>query len=605
MQGNETATRKKKGVDLGRLFTAMQRDRLSLRRFREERREMVRQYVGHHWSEEGTREKVPVNLIALYISVVARNLIAKEPRVMLSTPVRQIKAPVSAMQSWANREMQRMKLAMSLGRVVLDALFSIGICKVALAMPKDSALRGWNQRTGEPFAERVDLDDFVFDVHARDLSEVSYIGHRFRCPLEVVKESRLYNKVRKDLEASSDELFNVEGDERINVLGRSRYAANAEEFEDMVDLWEIYIPRKRLILTLADQQLIGAEGLGPGNDALREVEWLGPDVGPYHILPFGTVPGNPMAKGPLMDLVDLHDLCNRVYRKLGRQAERQKELLGVAGGATEDGNRVMEANDGDIIRSDNSDRLKPLEMGGANERNLAFANHIKDLFGYMAGNLDMMGGLSPQSKTLGQDRMLAENASRAVVDMQERTIVFTADVVKALCWYWWHDPMRTMKVTHALPGMPNYSIQRKVTPEQRQLGDFEDLEINVDPYSLQHQTPQQRMQALNSVVQQTIMPMMGQLQQQGIGFDVNAYLQKIAQYMDMPDLMEIIQVQAPPQQQDGGGGQSPGQGGQSGMAPQTTRTYERVSRSGGTAGKDQAMLDLLGAKNVQQNGEQQ
>src|SRR5260370_6344382 len=169
-----------KRVDIDRLCLAMIRSRLMLRRFREERREMVRQYVGNHWSEEGTSEKVTVNLIGLYVSVVGRNLIAKNPRVMLSTFDRQNKPAVSAMQTWCNSEIVRMKMQNTLKRVVLDGLFSLGICKVALATPADSASVAWNLVAGQPFAERVDLDDFVFDMHARDFSECSFIGNRDR-----------------------------------------------------------------------------------------------------------------------------------------------------------------------------------------------------------------------------------------------------------------------------------------------------------------------------------------------------------------------------------------------------------------------------------------
>lgn len=573
-------------IDLSRLSLAIQRARLQLRRFRSERREAVRQYVGSHWSEEGTAEKVPVNLISLYISIIGRNLIAKNPRVMLSTFQKPHKPTVAAMQQWANKEIENMHLQETLQRVVLDALFSVGIAKVALATPAESAHMAWTLPAGAPFIERVDLDDFVYDMHARDFSEVTFMGHRYRVPLDAVRDSKLYTKQRKDLAPSSDNLFNLEGDERINVLGRGIYASDDQEFEDMVDLWEIYLPRHRLVLTLADDYLTGPAA-GYTNEALRTQAWLGPDGGPYHILGYMGVPGNAMPKGPIQDLLDLHELTNNLYRKLMRQAERQKEILAVQGGAMEDGSRIQDANDGEIVRMDNPERSIPRSFGAPNQQNFAMFMQAQELFKALAGNLDMLGGLSPQSKTLGQDKLLAQSASGGVSDMQDRTVNFTASVLKALCWYWHHDPFKVMQTTHTLPGLPGMQMQRQVSPHQRQKVSFQDLEVQVDPYSMQHSTPQTRLAGLNEIVQRIIAPMMQLLQQQGVAFDVNAYLKKVADYMNMPDLPEIVTMQEPPtpdtQTQ---GGEQPG------MPSQTERTYNRTDTGTGRTEKGNNM-DLM------------
>lgn len=565
--------KKAQEIDVNRLCSAMARARLALRYFRTERRDAVKEYVGRHWSEEGTRKEVPVNLISLFVNIVGRNLVPKAPRVMLSTFDRSMKPIVGAMESWANREIKRSRFKTTLERVVTDALFSVGICKVALATPADAASLSWSLKGGQPYAARVDLDDFVFDIHARDFSEVSFIGHRYRVPLATVKDDkRNYKQSRKDLSASQDPLFNTEGDERLSVLGRSTYGNNTEEFEDMVDLWEIYLPRHRCVLTLADDYLSGPQ---PGQDkgkveALREQNWLGPDSGPYHILSFNVVPGNAMPKAPIQDLRGLHDATNVAYRKVQRMSERTKEITAVRGKDMEDANRINDANDGETVAVSNPDGVKQIVFGGtALQQILLVAQEWKALFSWAAGNLDMIGGLSPQSKTLGQDKMLDENASRSVADMQDTTIAFTSDVLESLCWYWHHDPFNTMKTKHSLPGMPDMEITRKVTPEQRMKGKFEDLDIAVDPYSMQRKTPQSAMAMLDQIMTQVFVPMAPLLQQQGIVADFNAYLQKKAKYGDMPDLMDIATIQEPPQDVNSG------PQGEGGMPAQTERTYTR------------------------------
>lgn len=592
------AKARKQHIDIGRLCSAIARARLSLRYYREERREAVRQYVGLHWSEEGTKEKVPVNLISLYCQIVSRALISKSPRVNLSTFDRQAQAIVSTMETWANQQIEAMHLATTLERCVLDALFSVGICKVALAMPADSAAVGWNQAVGQPFAERVDLDDFVYDSHARDFMEADFIGHRFRCPREVIADSTLYSKARKDLAPSNDLPYNAEGDERINVLGRSYYSVNTggEDFEDYVDLWEIYVPRKRLVLTLASN-----DGGMPDTDQhpLREVEWFGPDHGPYHFLGFNTVPGNAMPKGPVQDLMDLHMSLNRVCRKLLEQAQRQKEVLPVRGAASEDGERLVKTSDGEAFLCDNAETLKAVSFGGPNQANFLLFQEFQKVFSMMAGNLDVMGGLAPQSRTATQDKLLAENSAGAVTDKQDRAVGFVSSVVKSLLWYYHRHPTNQMRAKYELPGLSGMSITRKVSPEQRAAVKWDDLDIRVDPYSMQSRSPQQKLGMLKDMMMSVVQPMAALLQQQGIMVDMHFVLDRFGKYMDDPDIQNMFSIQTPPQPS--------ADGGQPGMPQETTRNYVRQSNAGspqdrGMQNTNAMKANANGAMNPSLNG---
>ncbi len=530
---------------------------------------MVAQYAGTHWGEELPPEPIPINLISLYVGVVGRNLIPKSPRVMLSTFDRGSKPVVTAMQSWCNQEIEVMKLADTLQRIVVDALFSIGIAKVALATPPDSAGVAWNLRAGNPFCERVDLDDFVVDPHARDWNGVSFIGHRYRCPLEVAKD---FFK-RKSLIATDDAQYNEPGDERISTLGRTG-ATDDEEFEDHIDLWEIYLPRYRQVITLSSDQ-VSSEADEP---ALKVQRWIGPDEGPYRILSLVPAPpGNLMPKGPIMDLTDLHLAVNRSYQKAIDMVDRMKENLYYMGAASEDAERVTKAKDGEAIRVDNVDKIKQVVSSG-NALNAVYlmAEQMKQSFDWLAGNVSIMGGLAAQSKTATQDTMLDQNSSRGIADMQARTVNFTSDVLKSLCWYWWNDPLMMARSKHKVGSA---EINRDVYPRGANAplarnGRFEELDIRVDPYSLQHQTPQSRMAAINQVFQTIILPLMPILQQQGISVDLNALLQKIAVYMDMPDLQDVVTIVAPPQASGAGGPAEP-----PGMPAQTERKYVRENRS--------------------------
>ncbi len=561
-------------INWDRLCRAMQHARLALRTPRETRREITRNSVGRYWSDEGSPKAVPINLLGLYDRIVVPGLIGKNPRLMLSTFKQEHKPVVSALEDWVNPELERMNLARTLQRCVLDALTFVGVCKVALATPADAALLGWQRGAGQPFAERIDLDDFVFDLHARDFTEVSFIGHRYRAPIEVIRKSKMFSRERFDLAPSTDEYINPEGDERISTIGRTYLAGNSEEFEDMVDLWEVYLPRHRVIVTLADDHLSGPRG---GNKMpLRVQRWLGPDCGPYHLLGYGVVPGNIMFKGPKLDLFDMHLFLNRTYRKLMRQADRQKNIGMVRGSASEDGTRTLDTDDGEFTKVDDPAAINMVDFGGPNQNNFAMFMSGKELFSWMAGNLDMLGGLAPQSKTATQDEILAKNATGAMSDMQTSSLIFTESVGRALLWFHHHHPTQVHQSVYKVPGGGGIESTRNLTPKQRQRVPFDAIGCKVDPYSLSYQTPQMRLQALMQTLMQVYVPLAQQAQQQGVGLDMNKLFQKIGRMSDDPTLEEVLSVAAPVQEQPGEAQQGPTK------PPDTTRTYERISRPGRT-----------------------
>jgi hypothetical protein len=362
----------------------------------------------------------------------------------------------------------------------------------------------------------------------------------------------------------------------------------------MVDLWELYDPRRRLVITLASDNA----GNPTNAEPLRVQRWVGPDCGPYHTLGFGIVPGNLLPKAPIQDLYDLHMHANQLYRKLLRQAQRQKTLLLWSGAAEGDGQRIQNANDGDCPRVDNPDRVQIRAFEQISQLNMQMFLDVCQRFNIMAGNLETLGGLGPQSKTATQDKLLNANASGTMASMQDTVVQGTSSVIKALCWYFKHDPFRVQKSTFSIPGMPEIQHVRQVTPDQRRQVPWEEMDIKVDPYSLQGQTPQMRKQLLMQNLTQLIVPLMGLLQQQGIQVDMNQVLHKLGQYDDDPDLQDVLTIAAPPQQE------TPGQGQKPPMPSVTERNYTRENTPGRTSEGDRLNnMNVLRGANVGGNPE--
>jgi len=316
------------------------------------------------------------------------------------------------------------------------------------------------------------------------------------------------------------------------------------------------------------------------------------------LLSMGDVPGNIMPLSPASLLVDLHELVNRIFRKLGRQAERQKTLTVVQGGAEEDGRRIVNASDGDTILSDRPEATREMKFGGVDSPSLAFMIQLKDMFSYLGGNLDSLGGLGPSAKSGKHDSLLRQSASVRIDDMQARTTKAVRGVVESIADYLYYDPMPSTRIHRDIPNS-TLSVKVDFDPEIRE-GDFLDYAVDIAPYSLQARSPSERLQAINDIMQGVVMPMSQQLQQRGIVPDMDRYMEIVSKYSHMSEIAEILKIadfSEMEMMQEMGGGQAAG----ASKPPVTERRYvrENVSMGGTRAGRDSEMTKaLMGGDNA-------
>lgn len=560
--------------DLGRLCGVIQKDRLQLKYGREEVLGMVREYLGSHSLEDGSEKRVPINIMSMYVNTIGRKLIPKNPRCLISTFSKPDKAAVAIMQESVNREMTEMNIAKTLRRAIVNALFSMGIVKVALSTPTDCAMADYRLKAGHAAVWNIDQDDFVYDIHARDFSQATYIGHRFRVPLDVVRGSKLYGAQRRQLTAQTDRMFNLEGDERIHMIGTGYYSDR--EWVDMIDLWEIYLPQYKKVITLCDDDLTGAAFLTDGgrmtkDDAygkgrrkcLREQDWIGPDSGPYHDIGYMTIPGTAMYKGPIQDIFDLHLSVNEMARKLIDQAKRMKSVMPVR--SAEEYERLKITSDGEGFRTDSADVMKEARYGGPDQGIGMLMQEFFQMASKLGGNLEIIGGQGPQARTATQDRISNANAGSGVESMAEDTNTFVSSIIKALCWYDHYHPTKVLKTEYSAPGVPDASIVRQSFPNNPDVHQnmpgrvvrthgYDEMQIKVDPYSLLSQTPAEKAGKIMQALAQVYAPYAQQCAQSGITPNMPTVFKLLGEYWDMPELSEIFDVSTPaiPDEQPGG-----------------------------------------------------
>lgn len=577
---------------LTRLRNALQASRKHMSAYRESRLEAIKQFVGRHYAENAALDRVPLNLIGLAILIYARNLAARTPRTMVNTQYPQLRPVADVTGMAVNHLLSEISFGETLKAAAIDALLGCAVVKVGLEVggalngqPDGQEPQGFTHDVGQPYADLVDLDDFVIDMTARRYDQVQFAGNRYRVPLSWAQENELFDaKARKQLTATVknavDEDKGVETSK--DVLTKSS-AFDEDEYEPFVELWDLWLPFENLFITFA------ADSADNGVP-LRAVEWYGPETGPYHILGFQKIPNQILPLPPASMWLDIHELANKVFRKLGRQAEREKTVLGIPDGSADDGKRIIDANDGDGVRMDNPDKIREYKFGGVSQLSLAFLVQLRSIFSWQAGNLDSMGGLSAMAETLGQDQLLAANSSKMLREMQDQMLQFAQNIIKSLAWYLWTDPLIDLPMSKRIEGT-GIDVQVRFNPEVRE-GDFLDYNFSIDPFSMQDVTPNQKMQTLMQIIMGVVAPFQQQMAAQGVGVSMDALFDLISQWSNLPELKQVLVYQTPQlNQNEGPVGTPPNK------PSITKRTYERVNRSSVTRpGEDmQTMQQLMGA----------
>lgn len=563
--------------DMQRFRGAVEASRQKLQPFRENRLDMIEQFIGTHYGEEGPHEPVPIMFIEMAVMIYTYNLIGGEPQALVRTKHSQLKPTSQDLGIALNYVGGELELEDTLLNIVQDALISpIGIVKMGLT---EAGEKEWWHEDWEPFVDRVDLDDWVHDTTATAWKECQFMGHRYRVPLADAKANEEFDaKERAKLVATIRNTINEEGDEKASsVSGDS--ILDEDEIEDMVELWEYWIPRQGVIITLTgpDQGQVGV---------LKVQKWKGPAMGPYRILGFNPVPSNLLPLPPAAVWRELHDLANSLYRKLGRQANRQKSVLPVQGGNEDDIKLLRDSKDGDVIRLDGQPS-KEVSYGGPSQVGLAFFLSNMNIANRQAGNLDTLGGLRSSADTLGQEQLMQGQAEGQITYMRRRVNKFIASVFDGLAYYLFKDPFVSLSLEKQGPD-PMTAIPIFWGKNVKE-DDYRKFNITIDVHSTLPTTPQIQLQKMLSIIKEIIFPFAPLLQQQGVQIKAEALLKKVAEYADLPEIADFIYMEGPPQTYERGPVGSPKSGGGA-----TSHTSERISHPGpGGEGGDTNLAQML------------
>jgi hypothetical protein len=459
-------------------------------------------------------------------------LAANNPWVRVTTPVIQNWSFAKKYQVNLNKLISDMQLEQTFRAVVLDSFFLIGAVAVMMR-DTDTRYHGLLESEedqwfdpGEPWLNRISFDNLILDMSAAELSKMRFCGHRYRADFEKVKEESAYDKAVVDKLTPTSKNATDNADLARDIA--SGGAVDDDELKPMIWLQDVWIPENRSVATFA----VDFE-----EPPLIEREWTGSQGGPYKFLSLGLVPDNVIPASPAMNLKGLHDLQNRLHRRMEKDSDAHRRVNVYAPGSGDDAKRLQEAKRNEWVRMRNPSEVKQVELGGISSSDQAFSIFVQEQYDRFAGNLRAMGGLGAEAGTLGQEEIVQGNVSRMEESMRQAVVEFAEECCAELAQLMWNDEWLEIQSAEEL-GSTGVYVDASWRPEDRQ-GRFEDYKFRVEQYSMVYKSPQAKVNELFATLQQ-LAPLWPMFQASGAALDVRELVDILAELQDRPELKRII-----------------------------------------------------------------
>ena len=567
------------------LLELVDHSRKKLDDVRESRRKLLDRAKGSEWFP--SEERMPINQMAQQEWALVSYLAGGDPRALVLPGGSGMGAVAYEQTLAVNKMAQRLNLRRKFRRLVQDAIYGIGICRIGMVRG-DKTLRNLfpeldeedDVNLGELELQVISLESWVHDTQADTMEEAEYCGHSYWVRKEDIGQYLPGVKV-EDLEIEEKRWVDEHGHEMAGAMSRGTDADGQVQFRDKYWLWDLWLPRENVIVTTPVN--------GTGQHA-HVRKWNSRPGGPYLYLYYRELPDQAIPISIQADLALVHDSLNSTFRKLIDQTREAKTVLGFKPGHEGDAENVRDASSRQIVQMRDPSSVQEFNFNGPDQSLLGMLLQTRELASIIGGNTDVLAGLGAQAPTATQEEMLSQQAGGKINLHEVDTADFQQEVFEAIRWYIYHEQQEPIPIVGEVPGT-DVRFQETFNAEKAAMlpGTFDSFQLKIEPYTGVYRSPEQRFNSMLSIWERLIMPGL----QAGV-VDATPNMQHLlemaAQYLDMPEVRMLLQTVAPEDQ---------AMSGEARQSPTTTRNYVRRSAPGPTrSGNAMAALQMMGDKDA-------
>lgn len=510
-----------------RLVRALDHSYQQLQRFNRQRATTVHAYLGvtpdelaSFWNLQQYKRDLPQgNLLQLSGLSHQIALAYGEPRVLCKARTPEHAGLAHTLQPALNRMATLLDLGETHRMVAADSYFGYGIYKVGVGYLPESARIATGLDTG-PCVWRVGQPEFLYDITAKYWSRISYVGDMY--PIALNDAQEIYPEHADRLSAFTD----VDRIDSPTVLARPTNSYSAEE-----ELWlvDIYFPSTKLVATWP----VRASTFGPvGDEPLAVREWNGHWSGPYQVLTHLYSPDELVPIAQSESVKSLHFLFNDILHLTGEQARNAKKNPMYQAASDKDMHRLWDAADRHPVSVTNPQAVQAMfEIPGPSQDQSQYMGFLLNLFEKATPTYDQ-----PQTAPTATQGQLVRNTTNAIVAEARRKAHRCLELVFRKLGHLMLNN-QDLVLPSARPLRPGSNIMLDTTfgpgPHHTNIDDFD---IAIEPFSTIYRSPEERTQQLvgaSGIVTQAMM-----LAAQGAPINVEKVLHTLAEYQDLPELIE-------------------------------------------------------------------
>lgn len=478
-----------------------------------------------------------INLIGRGVDTVVPFLVEGNPRFLVETPVNNYRPYAYITQLAINYYLKRLDIAeKALIPAALNSMFGAGIVRTCLTHSGNIRLEeGGELKAGQPSVTVIDDANYIGDPSAKRRVDFRLEGDVYRLPTTYARDffagkDKFGNEIADYIKPDGKLIQEYSPED----IAKSNYDRVKFGIMDQTTFMDVFLPEENTIITLMPE--------GKKAKILREVEWKGPDGGPYDYLGYKFISESPIPLPPAWAWHDLDTTMNSVFDKSREQAENQKKVLAYEDVAEEDAKRVVNTPNMGSVRVNNISSLKEISFGGMDNANLEWMQFAEAEFTKQGGNPDILGGRGAQAKTLGQEQLIFNNATRIIRSFVNRFDNFTSSIVKKFAWDFWHNPLSYTPVLREIPG---YGRMPAVFSSSDTVGKFDDFMYNLVPFSMQRESPETKYQKMMQYSLQWIIPTYQMAQSQGAQIDIPLLSRIMAEYAGFENFNQFYKTAVP------------------------------------------------------------
>ena len=422
-----------------------------------------------------------------WVTNTVPNLVHQNPRFNVKIDgLDQEDQRLSAIQLGLNAWVEQTNLAAVLRDVAIDAQFDFGVVLVTLeaiadadpGSPIDRDMLAGALPALRPRAHRVSPRRFFIDEQATSIRTARFIGHIFIEDREDLVNAKLPSG-RPKYDAES--LTQLGGDAEVQSLfDELGIPTKGGPQRDQVVGWEIYIPERGMIYTLA------ATGGGAKAKFLREPrKYRGPAWGPYTVFGMHTVPDQPI---PLAPLAVSEGMVNEIAahsRQISEDAGAAKRLI-VVDGDPKLMQAIISAANGSVIGVPNFDkRMLQVEIAGPLPANLQHVQMLREAADRTIGLTDTVRG-NITGATAEEINTAQANRNKRVLMARNEFQACVAQVARTVASHMWHNPRVRFPFTYAdrtTGKQHSGTFQGGSTKSEAAL--FDHLQVMIEPMSME------------------------------------------------------------------------------------------------------------------------